>query len=214
MARDFPGVAVPASGAGRWLHWPRTRRVPALLPPDLHVQPTLDTARLRLRPFTVADAADVQRLAGDSRVAEFATAIPHPYPDGAAAQWIAGHAAAFRDRTEVVYAITQQDGGALLGAISLLDVQMPHARAELGYWIAVDHWGQGYCSEAAGRLVAYAHEGLGISRVVARCLARNPASARVMEKVGLSREGVLPLHVRKAGRYEDMLLYGVVLAGR
>jgi RimJ/RimL family protein N-acetyltransferase len=60
----------------------------------------------------------------------------------------------------------------------------------------------------------FAGESWGLTRIVARCMARNPASARVMEKAGLLREGHLQAHIRKNGRYEDVLLYGLSHASR
>ncbi|HSI60720.1 MAG TPA: GNAT family N-acetyltransferase [Ideonella sp.] len=178
------------------------------------MQPTLTTQRLTLRPFTQADAKEVQRLAGDARVAATTTTIPHPYPDDAAEAWIATHEGLYQARTELVFAVTLRASGTLVGAASLLDVSEAHARAELGYWIAVEHWSSGYGTEAAGRLIQFAHEALAITRVVARCMARNKASAAVMEKCGLQREGHLVRHVLKNGQYEDILLYGLVLPGR
>ena len=178
------------------------------------MQPTLTSARLCLRPFALADANDVQRLAGDKRVALAATTIPHPYPDGAAEAWISTHADAFSAKSEVAFAITLRDGGDLVGAISLLDISERHARAEIGYWTGIDHWNRGYCTEAFTRLVPYAFEELGITRIVARCSAQNAASARVMEKTGLKREGLLLKHSRKQGQFDDVLLYGLVLPGR
>lgn len=63
-------------------------------------------------------------------------------------------------------------------------------------------------------MIAYAREQLGITRIVARCLARNPASARVMEKAGLRREGMLVRHELKNGLFEDVLLYGLAFPER
>jgi RimJ/RimL family protein N-acetyltransferase len=181
---------------------------------DIGMHIALHTLRLSLRPFVAADAPEVRRLAGDARIAEFATAVPHPYPEGVAEQWIAGHGQAARERRELNYAVTLRDSGALVGSMSLLDIAPRHARAEIGYWIGVPYWGQGYASEAAARLVAHAHEEQGLTRITAHCLARNPASARVLEKAGLQAEGRRPLHVLQHGRYEDVLEFGCVLAGR
>ncbi|GAB3023373.1 GNAT family N-acetyltransferase [Oleiagrimonas citrea] len=177
-------------------------------------QPTLATERLVLRPFAAADAEAVQRLAGDARIADTTTHIPHPYPDGAAEAWIAQHPADFAARLRAVFAVTLRRDARLVGTVSLNGMSRPDARAELGYWIGVEHWGQGYATEAAARLLAFGHEAWGLSRFVAHCLARNPGSARVMEKLGMKQEGRLPQHLRKNGRFEDILLYGLNLPSR
>lgn len=178
------------------------------------MQPALQSRRLVLRPFSAADAPQVQRLAGNPRIAATTTTVPHPYPDGAAEPWISGHAAAFEARQGATFAVTLRRDDALVGAVSLMDVSGPDARAELGYWIGVPFWGRGICTEAVVRVMAFAGESWGLTRIVARCMARNPASARVMEKAGLLREGHLRAHIRKNGRYEDVLLYGLSHASR
>src|SRR3954471_10753908 len=107
------------------------------------LQPAPETTRVVLRPFQPADAADVQRLAGDARIAEGTVAVPHPYPDGAAEAWIAGHAAAAAERREIALAITDRVSGRLFGAASLVSISTVHQRAELGYWVGVEFWGRG-----------------------------------------------------------------------
>jgi RimJ/RimL family protein N-acetyltransferase len=167
-----------------------------------------------LRPFFLEDADSVELLAGDLRVAETTAAIPHPYPTGAAIGWISGHGAVFESRSGAVYAITDRTSGHLLGAISLLEVSTTHARCELGYWVAYKHWSKGICTEAARTLVDFAEQEFGATRVIARCLARNLGSARVLEKAGLVLEGRLVKHVQHRGVFEDLLVYGKSLPGR
>lgn len=172
------------------------------------MQPSLRSARLLLRPYALSDAPIVQRLAGDRRVAEPTAAIPHPYPDGAAELWISTHPELFASRKGVSFAITIESSTELIGTVSLLDVAAAHARAEVGYWVGVQHWGRGYCTEAIGALVSFAEEHLHLTRLVGRCVASNVASARVMEKAGFSLEGRQIKHVQRYDRYEDMLLFG------
>ena len=128
--------------------------------------------------------------------------------------WIASHPSIFADRKGVVYAITRLEDAALLGAISLLEISDLHHRAELGYWLGHAFWSQGFGSEAAREIIAYAHRELGVTRVVSRCLTRNMGSARGMEKAGLVREGHLVKHVDHKGTFEDLYLYGLNLPGR
>lgn len=178
------------------------------------MQPVIRTSRLVLRPFTIADADSVERLAGDSRVAEPTAAIPHPYPQGAAAIWIATHPAGFETGERVVFAIADRDSDQVMGAINLIDFSEQHARCELGYWVAYKHWSKGVCTEAAKAMVDYARSTFGVTRVTARCLARNAGSARVMEKTGLVLEDRLDKHVLHRGVFEDLLLYGKAYPGR
>ena len=96
------------------------------------MQPTLESARLRLRPYRTEDAAVVQRLAGDQRVADAATTIPHPYPDGAAEAWIETHQSAFATRKEMTYAVTRLEDNLLVGTVSLIDISERHARLSEG----------------------------------------------------------------------------------
>jgi hypothetical protein len=113
----------------------------------MNEQPTLETPRVLLRPFTLSDAAVVQQLAGDYAIADTTLNIPHPYSDGVAEEWIAGQHADFEAGTRVTYAITLRELGELIGAIGL-GIEHRFDRAEMGYWIGKPYWGHGYCTEA------------------------------------------------------------------
>lgn len=176
-------------------------------------QPPLETARLILRPFVAADTTLVQTFAGAREIADTTLAIPHPYPDGAAAAWIATHQPAWEAGTSVTYAITFQDTGSLIGAVGVTIVKA-HALAELGYWVAVPYWNHGYCTEAARAVVTFGFDALGLHRIQARHLTRNPPSGRVMQKIGMRQEGVLRHAIRKWDRFEDVALYGLLDAER
>ncbi len=184
-------------------------RAPRALALTGDAQPTLETPRLRLRPFRPSDAPDVQRLAGARAVASTTLTLPHPYPDGAAEAWIATHGPEWAAGRQVVCAVTTADAGVLLGAVGITRTP-PHAGGELGYWIAEHAWGRGYATEAAAALCAYAFASLGVHRVQARHFLRNPASGRVMRKLGMRHEGVLRDAVRKDGRFESLALYAVL----
>jgi RimJ/RimL family protein N-acetyltransferase len=146
------------------------------------------TPRLILRRLEPEDAALVQVYAGDRRVAHFTARIPHPYPDGAAAQWIGEtHAQMERDAGWQL-AIARRADEALIGAIGLEREEARNA-AELGYWIAVPAWGRGYATEAARRLIRFGFEQARIDEIHAHALAENTASRRVLEKAGLAFQG-------------------------
>ncbi len=171
--------------------------------------PTLQCERLVLRAFTLADAPEVERLAGDREVAATTLRIPHPYPPGAAAEWIGRHGQACADDDGVTWAVCRRADEAFLGAVGLV-LAPAHEHAELGYWIGVPYWGEGYCTEAARAVVRYAFETRGLHRVYAHVMKGNPASGRVLEKIGMRREGEFPEHIRKDGRFVDLVHYGML----
>ncbi len=171
-------------------------------------QPTLETQRLVLRPFQLTDAADVQRLAGDRDVASTTRLIPHPYPAGLAEQWIGSLTGLYAAGSSASFAITLRDGP-LMGAIGL-SINPADQHAELGYWVGRPFWNQGYCTEAGEAVLNFAFNVLALQRIYAHYMARNPASGRVMEKLGMQREGCLRRHRFKWGEYEDLILYGVL----
>lgn len=172
-------------------------------------QPILHTERLTLRPFTLADAADVQRLAGAYEVAANIPSIPHPYEDGMAETWINTHPERLADGTGITYAITLTATDELCGAISLM-LKPVNQRAELGYWIGVPYWGRGYCTEAARTLRDHGFQVLGLHRLFAIHLTRNPASGRVMRKIGMRHEGTLREHEFTRGVFETIECYAIL----
>jgi RimJ/RimL family protein N-acetyltransferase len=167
--------------------------------------PTLHTARLTLRPFTLADAPAVQELAGAYEVALNTLLIPHPYPAGAAEEWIGSHDAAFAENRIHHFAM---DDGQLVGAMALL--MKNDAIGELGYWVGVPFWGRGYASEAVAEVMRYGFEQCNLHRVFACHFTRNPASGRVLQKAGMRGEGTLRHHVRKWDEYIDLTFYGIL----
>jgi len=172
-------------------------------------RPSLATERLLLRPFSLSDANDVQRLAGDRAIADTTINIPHPYEDGMAEEWIGKHQETFDQGKGVTFAITTKADGALVGAISLMGVSAGH-QAEMGFWVGKPYWNEGFCTEAANAVLRYAFEQMGLVRVHAIHFSRNSASGRVMQKVGMKHEGRRAHHVRKWGVFEDLDLYGIL----
>jgi [ribosomal protein S5]-alanine N-acetyltransferase len=173
-----------------------------------HVFPVLRTERLVLRQLAEADAADIARLCADEEIAAGTLTIPHPYGIDDARGWLAMDRKRFEAGQSLVWGVTQLEGGALVGTVGL-NPDRGHGRAELGYWIGKRFWGRGYATEAAARVLEYGLTEGGLNRVFASHYLWNAASGRVLEKIGLKREGVLRQHVRKGDRYEDCVFYGL-----
>ncbi|MDQ3870046.1 MAG: GNAT family N-acetyltransferase [Chloroflexota bacterium] len=166
-------------------------------------QPNLVTERLLLRPFNRSDAVDVRELAGDRAIADTTATIAHPYPEGAAEAWISTHTAEWQTGSGMTFAVTLREGGGLVGAVGLA-IDRSNDSGALGYWIGRRHWGRGFATEAAGAVVDYAFRVVGLNRVEADYMTRNPASGRVMEKLGMAHEGVFREALKKWGVFEDV----------
>ena len=148
--------------------------------------PELTTARLLLRPFGPGDVDDVFEYAQDPEWAEFLLdAVPQPYTRRDAERFIASRMTA--PRSELSWAIVLRGAG--IGGI-ILRVDSKHERGEIDYALAKAHWGQGLMPEAAAALVDWAFRERRLARISSRANVRNRRSWRVMEKIGMRREGV------------------------
>jgi len=174
----------------------------------MRAPPTLLTTRLVLRPMCSADAAGVTAVLGDDEVGRYLLHVPHPYSEVEAAHWISSWERRWAAGRGLALAVVRPRAG-LIGAVTLT-IQPDHRRAELGYWLGRGHWGRGLAAEAASALVDWGFRELGLARVYAQYLADNRASGRVLEKLGMLREGVRRGHVRKGRRQLDAHQYGVL----
>ena len=146
--------------------------------------PVLETKRLILRAPRLEDAKAVAVLANDRRIAENTARIPHPYKLADAESFIAN---ANGGEGEAVFLIAQRDG-TIMGAcgVSTTDEQPP----ELGYWLGVSYWSNGYATEALHAVIDYAFGAFDHAALHAGARVTNPASRRVLEKCGFQWTGV------------------------
>ena len=165
--------------------------------------PELRTARLLLRPFGLDDVDDVFAYASDPEWSRYLE-VPHPYVRRDAEEFLAR--AIFTSTGENLrWAI--EHGGRASGFLNLTAAS---GSAEVGYGIARTLWGQGLVTEAAGAAIAYGFESLGLERIYAYAVTENEASWRVMEKLGMQREGVLRRRRQIRGEYVDDVLYAIL----
>ena len=176
----------------------------------MNQQPTIETARLVLRPWRLEDAAALRALAGRREIADTMISVPHPFTQEYAETWIAGHAEAHGLGTAVHFAITLRSDGSLLGAIELRAIDAEHRHGELSCWVGLEWWGKRFATEAALAALRHAFDELHLNRVVAYHMVRNPASGRALQKIGMKREGLLRECVRKWGKFEDVVVMAIL----
>jgi len=145
----------------------------------------LESPRLTLhRPHRKDLSAITEELARPQIVRNL-TAAPHPYSFIDATNWFAGVNASWGVKSFTFGIYEKPHAERLIGVIELNHLlAVAHPRPTLGYWLALEHWGQGLMSEAVGALLAFAFERLNAPAVEATFLEENPASGRVMEKTG------------------------------
>ena len=177
--------------------------------PVIMSQPILETSRLILRSFRKDDAAAVKRLAGDWEIADTTLNVPHPYEDGMAEEWIEAHGPGYEAEKLATFAVVLRDTEELIGTIGLR-INRDVNKGDLGYWIGKPYWNLGYATEAARAVIAFGFDELELNRIYAGHFARNPSSGRVMEKIGMLREGTARQDTMKWGKYEDLVSYGML----
>jgi ribosomal-protein-alanine N-acetyltransferase len=176
-------------------------------------QPSLYTDRLVLRPYSLGDAPDLVRLAGAREVAATTLRIPHPYTEQDAREFLSARHADSEAGPETRFAITLRSDSELCGGIGLR-LDPAHQNAELGYWLGVPFWGQGYATEAGRAVVDHGFDRLGLHRIYASHFAHNLASGKVLRKIGMKHEGCLRGHIRKWSDFHDLEFYGMLRSDR
>jgi len=175
----------------------------------MSTQPRLETERLQLRPFSSDDGPRVKLLAGEREIAVNTSTMPHPYEEGMAEEWIGTHVARFNAGEAVIFAICLLETGELIGAVGL-EINRPHDCGELGYWIGKPYWNRGFCTEAARAIILYAFPAFNLNRIGAIHFTHNPASGRVMQKIGMCYEGERRQAMKRWGKYVDIACYGIL----
>jgi len=166
---------------------------------------TLETARLILRPYSDADIAELLPLVGSHEVAATTLRIAHPYTEQDARAFLQ----LAHEPGRIWLAITLRNEGRQIGGIGLRG-EPQHRHAELGYWLGVPYWGKGYATEAAREMVRHGFEDLNLHRIFASHFKHNPASGRILTKLGMRHEGCQREHLRKWDQYVDSELYGLL----
>ena len=143
----------------------------------------LETERLMLRRPTLADVKAIAHLANDRRIAENTRRLPHPYSQDHAIEFV--RAIANHNR-ETVFLIENNHT-----PIGVVGVDWREADApELGYWLGVEHWGQGFGTEAARAVIDFTFEEFDVEHLISGARVANPSSRNILEKCGFQWSSV------------------------
>lgn len=145
----------------------------------------ITTQRFTLRPIREDDAPVFALLCNDVAIARHTARIPHPYTLDDARSFVAAISAAFVAGTEYAFAVTEDD--AIVACAGVMPREA--GAAELGYWVAVGARGRGVATEAAGAAALFAFERLAAQTLIAGHFTDNPASGRVLARLGFTPTG-------------------------
>jgi RimJ/RimL family protein N-acetyltransferase len=170
----------------------------------------LETPSLVLRELATDDGPAVHEYASDAEVVRYLDWGPSTVDETAQFLAVARTAREALPRTVYHLAIVLRATGNLVGGCRIEIRSAANGVGDLGYVLARPHWGRGYATEATRALVGFGFEQLALHRIWATCDVRNAASARVLEKIGMEREGLLRHSVRRKGEWQDSYLYAIL----
>jgi ribosomal-protein-alanine N-acetyltransferase len=172
--------------------------------------PEIETQRLLLRKMRLDDAEAMFAYASDPAVARHVLWETHRSIEDSES-FLRLAIEGYERGDFGGWGVILKDSGAFIGTCGLDAGYAPeHARAELGYVLSREYWGKGLMPEAVRAIIAFGFARVDLNRIEARCIAANLASARVMEKAGMTYEGTLREREFIKGAYRDMKLYSIL----
>ena len=172
--------------------------------------PELETERLLLRKMRLDDARAMFAYASDPEVTRYVLFETHRSIEDSEA-FLRLAVEGYERGDFGGWGVVLKDSGAFVGTCGVDYGYAPeHARAELGYVLSREHWGKGLIPEAVRAVIRFGFGRMELNRIQARCMAENTASARVMEKAGMTYEGTLREYQLIKGAYRDMKFYSIL----
>ena len=169
----------------------------------------LKTERLLLRKLTQGDLDDFYAWASDPEVARYVTWGAHKSSDETH-EFIDRILNRYKHANLAPWAIVHRKDNRMVGLDGFCKWDIRHSRAELAYVLSKDYWNKGYMSEASRAIINFGFQHMNLNRNDARCRIPNTGSARVMEKCGMTFEGILREVAFIKGNFQDLKLYAIV----
>lgn len=158
------------------------------LTPVFATFPTLETERYMLRAVTLEDAPDIFHILSDPRVMRYLARQPMTSLEEAV-QRVQSHHTTFQNQEGIIWGVASREGGQLIGTCVFWHLNKEHFRAEVGYILGAEWWGQGVMTEAVSAVLTFGFTTMGLHSVEAQLDPENDASRRLLEKLGFVQEG-------------------------
>jgi ribosomal-protein-alanine N-acetyltransferase len=170
--------------------------------------PVLDLGSYLLRRIELSDEAACDAYRSDPEVTRYTSIDAAREPASVALRLLQKE---FEEKRAIRWAIAPKSTGEMVGDCGFFEINVAHARAEIGYVIARQHWGRGVGTAAVSAMVMWGFEALGLHRIEAIIHPDNIGSLRVAEKAGFRREGTMRQPTLIRGSYADMVLYAILV---
>ena len=171
--------------------------------------PDLETEDLILRKPRIRDAKDIYSYASDPEVARYVLWEPHRSVSETAS-FIRDLRARIRAGCPSSWVVVLRGTGTVIGTVGFVWYSAENNAAELGYSFSREYWNHGYATQALRAVIDAVFSSLPLNRLEAQHDVRNPASGRVMQKCGLTQEGILRGRILNKGEYVDTALYSIL----
>ena len=171
--------------------------------------PDIETKRLLLRRMTMKDAQDIFEYSRDPEVAKHVLWSAQKHISEAK-EYVRYMTKRYRDDLPSSWGIIDKESGKLIGTIGYMSLSEENASVEVGYSLARWLWGKGLMTEALRAVIDYTFDAMDINRIKAQHELLNPSSGRVMEKCGMTKEGVLRQRLYNKGKFVDVALYSIL----
>jgi [ribosomal protein S5]-alanine N-acetyltransferase len=171
--------------------------------------PFLETERLILRRITLEDVEDMYSYGSNEEVSKYVTWNTHRTLSDTK-EFVEFVLSQYEDKKVAPWGIEYKENGKFIGTIDFVWWQPKHKSAEIGYVISQNYWGKGITTEAAKEIIKFGFEEMDLVRIQARCFVENIGSERVMEKTGMSFEGVSRKGMFVKGKHQDLKMYSIL----
>jgi ribosomal-protein-alanine N-acetyltransferase len=168
--------------------------------------PILETERLKLRKITLEDVEDMYSYGSDEEVSKYVPWNTHNTLSDTK-EFVEFVLNQYENNQVAPWGMEYKDNGRFIGTIGFVSWEPKHNVAEIGYVLSRDYWGKGITAEAANEVIKFGFTKMDLIRIQARCFVENIGSARVMEKTGMSFEGIIRKGIFAKGKHRDIKMY-------
>ena len=170
---------------------------------------TIKSKKFILRPFKKGDEFSLAKNINNKKVIKNLLVVPSPYKLKDARYWVAKNLEEYKKKEPAMIGFAIDIDGEIVGSVGIHKIAKSH-QAEIGYWLAEQHWGNGIMTEAVKLITKFSFNELKLKRVYAYAFSFNKASQKVLAKAGFKFEGILKKNSKKGDKFIDDYLFAKI----